>query len=156
MHLYHEFINMMKTLNKELDIVPLLYGSLGLERVTGIDFSPKDIDLLVPQVFLEEKWNDLKDVIEQQGYQMVDLREHEFKKETIKIGIAYIEDLKPFADVDYHNLEVFEDSGARYYLLTLPDYLKVYNKSVLDGYRRTKNNNKDQSKLRMLNRLMND
>ncbi|MCY9191131.1 hypothetical protein MOE79_20725, partial [Bacillus mojavensis] len=39
MKLYSEFINIAKMLNKELDTIPLLYGSLGLEKVTGLDFS---------------------------------------------------------------------------------------------------------------------
>lgn len=50
---------------------------------------------------------------------MVNLHEHEFKKTNTKIGIAYIEDLKPFADIDYNNLEVFEDDGAKYHLQRL-------------------------------------
>lgn len=129
MKLYNEFINIAKTFNKELDIIPLLYGSLGLEKVTGLDFSPEDIDLLIPLIFLEEKWEKLKKVMELHGYKMVDLHEHEFKKTNTKIGIAYIEDLKPFADVDYNNLEVFEDGGAKYHLLTIDDYLKIYKKS---------------------------
>lgn len=92
--------------------------------------------------------------MELQGYKMVDLHEHEFMKTNTKIGIAYIEDLKPFADVDYNNLEVFEDDGAKFHLLTIDDYLKAYNKSFLDGYRRTKKNHKDQSKINILKKLI--
>ncbi|MBY4604031.1 MULTISPECIES: hypothetical protein [Bacillus] len=154
MKLYNEFINIAKTLNKELDIIPLLYGSLGLEKVTGLDFSPEDIDILIPLIFLGEKWEKLKKLMELQGYKMVNLHEHEFRKANTKLGIAYIEDLKPFADVDYNSLEVFEDGGAKYHLLTIEDYLKVYNKSFLDGYRRTKKNHKDQSKINILKKLI--
>ncbi|MDP4525127.1 hypothetical protein [Bacillus halotolerans] len=154
MKLYNEFISIAKTFNKELDTIPLLYGSLGLEKVTGLDFSPEDIDILIPLIFLEEKWGRLKKIMELQGYKMVDLHEHEFRKTNTKVGIAYIEDLKPFADVDYNNLEIFEDGGAKYHLLTIDDYLKVYNKSLLDGYRRTKKNNKDQIKINILNKLI--
>ncbi|ADM37846.1 hypothetical protein BSUW23_09000 [Bacillus spizizenii str. W23] len=50
--------------------------------------------------------------MELQGYKMVDLQEHEFRKTNTKIGIAYIEDLRPFADVDYNTLEIFEYYGA--------------------------------------------
>lgn len=133
MSLYEEFINIAKTLNKELEIIPVLYGSLGLEKATGLDFSPQDIDLLVPLTYLEEKWQSLKYVIEQSGYQLVNLHEHEFRKDRIKIGIAYVEDLKPFADVDHNSLKVVEGHGAVYYSLTVSDFLKVYNKSLLDG-----------------------
>lgn len=45
--------------------------------------------------------------MELQGYKLVDLHEHEFRKTNTKIGIACIEDLKPFADVDYNNLGGF-------------------------------------------------
>lgn len=51
--LYEEFINISKFLTRQLDIVPVLYGSLGLGKVTQMDFSPQDIDILVPLAFLE-------------------------------------------------------------------------------------------------------
>lgn len=152
--LYKEFINISKSLNRQLDIVPVLYGSLGLEKVTQMDFSPQDIDILVPLAFLEEKWEILKDTMEQLDYMLVDLDEHEFMKSDSKIGFAFIEDLVEFAVVDYKSLQVFEDSGAKYYLLTISDYLKVYNKSLQDGYRRTKNNSKDFKKLEILKKLV--
>lgn len=154
MTLYDEFIYIAKTLNKELDIIPVLYGSLGLEKVTKVDFSPQDIDILIPLTFLKEKWDIFKIVIEQLGYELIDIREHEFKKDRIKIGVAFIEDLKQFADVEYNNLEKIDDNGATYYTLSISEYIKVYNKSLLDGYRRTKNNNKDLNKLEILNQMV--
>ncbi|MFX3674735.1 MAG: hypothetical protein ACE3JQ_09840 [Paenisporosarcina sp.] len=153
MALYDEFINIAKALNKELDIVPILYGSLGLEKVTRLDFNPQDIDILVPLIFFKEKWNMLLKVIEELGYELVDLHEHEFRKNETKIGIAFMEDLKQFADIDYESLMIVEDNGAKYHSLTISDYIKVYNKSLLDGYRRSKNN-KDQSKLKILYQLV--
>ena len=51
MTLYDEFIEIAKNLNAELNIIPVLYGSLGLEKVTGVEFSPQDIDILVPLTF---------------------------------------------------------------------------------------------------------
>ncbi|MGW6302625.1 hypothetical protein ACWFQB_28415, partial [Peribacillus butanolivorans] len=80
----------------------------------------------------------LKHTMEQLDYTMVDLNEHEFIKSDIKIGFAFTEDLLEFADVNYKNLKVFQDNGAEYHLLTISDYLKVYNKSLQDGYRRIK------------------
>ncbi|MGP4108611.1 hypothetical protein [Virgibacillus sp. L01] len=154
MTLYDEFIYIAKTLNKELDIIPVLYGSLGLETVTKVDFSPQDIDILIPLTFLEDKWDSFKIVMEQLGYELIDIQEHEFEKDRIRIGVAFIEDLKQFADVEYNNLEKIEANGATYYTLSISEYIKVYNKSLLDGYRRTKNNNKDQNKLEILNQLV--
>ncbi|SFM34648.1 hypothetical protein SAMN04487943_11455 [Gracilibacillus orientalis] len=154
MALFDEFIEIAKTMNDELDIVPVCYGSLGLEKATGVGFDPQDIDILVPLVFLNEKWNLLKKTLEGLGYELIDLHEHEFKRGNIKIGISYYEDLKSFADIDYNDLRKNEYNGATYYTLTISEYLKVYRRSVLDGYRRTKNNNKDQSKIQILNELL--
>lgn len=154
MTLYQKFNHIARSLNKELGIIPVLYGSLGLERVTGMDFHPQDIDILVPLTFLEGKWDLLKSVVESLGYELIDIQEHEFKKGKMKIGIAFKEDLKQFADVDYHHLEKVEDNGAIYYILSISDYQKVYKKSLKDGYRRTKNNNKDQRKLEIIKQLI--
>jgi hypothetical protein len=154
MNLYDEFIEITKSLNKDLNIIPVLYGSLGLEKVTGVEFSPQDIDILVPLTFLEEKWVILKSLLENLGYELIDLHEHEFKKDNVKIGISYYEDLKKFANIDYNTLMKNEDNGATYRTLSISEYLKVYNRSLLDGYRRTKNNNKDQSKIKILNKLL--
>lgn len=149
-YLYEEFISIAKVLNQQLNIVPVLYGSLGLGKVAQVDFSPQDIDILVPLIFLEEQWEMLQQTMEQLGYSLIDLNEHEFQKENIKIGFAYTEDLLDFAAVDYKNLERIEDNEAYYHVLTVADYIKIYRKSFQDGYRRTKNNEKDLRKLEVL------
>ena len=156
MTLYQEFIYIARHLNKSLNITPVLYGSLGLEKATRIAFQPQDIDILVPLTFLEEKWDLLKAKMENLGYELVDLHEHEFMKNEIKVGIAFIEDLKPFANVDYNHLKTIENHGANYHVLSISDYLKVYLKSSLDGYRRTKNNNKDKRKIEILQQLISE
>lgn len=152
--LYQAFKILARNLNETLDIIPVLYGSLGLERATGIDFEPQDIDVLVPLEFLEEKWDMLKSLMESLGYELVDIHEHEFKKQNIKVGIAFIEDLKQFADIDYNHLEKVEDKGASYFILSIPDYLKVYKKSLIDGYRQSKKNKQDKKKIEILEDLI--
>lgn len=153
LYLYKEFICISRLFNQKLDIVPVLYGSLGLGRITGIDFSPQDIDILVPLTYLEEKWQLLQETMEQLGYMLVNLQEHEFIKNDIKVGFAFMEDLLVFAEVDYTSLNVFEDTDSQYYFLNISDYIKVYSKSLQDGYRRTKNNNKDLNKIDILNKM---
>ena len=149
-YLYEEFIRICKTLNGQLQITPVLYGSLGLGKVAQTDFLPQDIDILVPRVYLEERWDELLEIMGQLGYSLADLREHEFSNGETQIGFAFAEDLKRFADVAYQELETVEESGAAYHVLTAGDYLKVYTKSAQDGYRRTKNNQKDLEKLEYL------
>ncbi|PZE20642.1 hypothetical protein [Paenibacillus xerothermodurans] len=71
---------------------------------TGIDLKPKDIDVLVPLEYLQEKWDFFRQTVEKMGYTLVDLREHEFRKEGFKLAFAFIEDLADFAGVDYKRL----------------------------------------------------
>ncbi|TWT02528.1 hypothetical protein [Planomicrobium sp. CPCC 101079] len=152
--LYGEFLTICKLLNCQLGIVPVLYGSLGLTKAAKIDFSPQDIDVLVPVVFLQEKWEILKAFMEQQDYSLIDLTEHEFQKADVKLGFSFTEDLKDFAGVDDKKLEAVVEEGAYYYQLSPGAYLKVYRHSSRDGYRRTKNNDKDLEKLEVLKVLI--
>ncbi|TYR80447.1 hypothetical protein FZC66_08670 [Priestia megaterium] len=152
--LYIEFLEVAKSLNKNLNVVPVLYGSLGLEILTGRDFVPQDVDILVPLEFIKEKWGVLKDMMENLGYTFVDLHEHEFRKENIKVAFSYIEDLQIFAQVNYADLKRVEYEGAAYQLLHLEDYVKVYTQSLKDSYRRNKNNSKDQKKLEIIYNLL--
>lgn len=151
--LYQEFIAISQFLNRHLHITPVLYGSLGLTKVTNINFSPQDIDILIPCIFLQEKWGLLKQAMKEQGYSLINLAEHEFQKRNIKIGFSFIEDLENFAGIDYKKLELLSEDEAMYYRLSLTDYMKVYQKSSQDGYRRTRNNHKDREKLEILNKL---
>lgn len=152
--LYDEFLYISEHLNRELEIIPVLYGSLGLEIISDIDFSPQDIDILIPLEYIDKKWIVFKNVIEKIGYKMIDLHEHEFIKNDIKIAFAYVEDLKDFAGVDHKNLKIVDFKGARYKKLSLEDYLKVYKKSLNDGYRRIKKNNKDLIKIQKIQELL--
>lgn len=152
--LYEEFIRICKVLNQSLGIKPVLYGSLGLSETTGNDFSPQDIDILVPLAFLNERWDVLSEIMGQLGYELTDLREHEFNNGETAIGFSYIEDLKNFAAIDYLELKQVEEDGAAYYGLTAEDYFNVYTKSAEDGYRRTKNNQKDLRKIESIQKIM--
>ncbi|MEK4668062.1 hypothetical protein [Niallia sp. FSL R7-0271] len=148
--LYQEFLYIGKALNKNLGITPVLYGSLGLEVVTGINFNPQDIDIVVPISYIEEKWPLLKEMMEKLSYELTDLHEHKFEKNGFEIGFAYEEDLPHFAGVAYNLLEMKVEAEARFKVLSVKDFLAVYRKSSKDSYRKTKNNNKDLKKIAIL------
>jgi len=151
--LYNEFLIIAKELNS-IDIIPVLYGSLWLSKLLKIDLKPQDIDILIPEKFLKTDWNILKYFIEKLWYKLVDLHEHEFKKNSIKIAFASQEDLTPFANVDYNKLEIFESDISTYKKLSLQDYFKVYTKSSKDSYRKDKNNWKDKSKIDIIKKYL--
>lgn len=59
-----DFLIIANELNARLNIIPLLFGSLGLEQRLGIDLNAEDIDVLVPEEYLNEKWQSIVSVME--------------------------------------------------------------------------------------------
>ncbi len=139
-----EFIHIARLLNNELNIVPLLYGSLGLEQRLNKNLNADDIDILIPEIFLNEKWDSLTALMNGDGYTLYDLREHAFEKSGVSAAFAAIESLTPFAGIDLKQIPIIEEDRARYYLLNLSDYLKVYSSSAKDGYRENVKNKRDE------------
>ena len=136
-------------------ITPLLYGSLGLEVLTNTDLSADDIDILIPEIFVNgTRWNKFKNVLEIMGYVLIDEDEHTFRKDNIDYSYASIENLKEFADIDVSGIKEYTKNNTKYYLLSLKQYLKVYQKSSLDGYRMNKKEKKDNDKIKFINKCL--
>ncbi len=145
------FMHIAGLLNEKLNIVPLLFGSLGLEQRLNKNLNADDIDVLIPGIFLNEKWGSIVDLMSGAGYTLYDLHEHAFEKSDLSIAFAAIESLTPFAGVDLKHIPVIEEAGVNYYLLDLCDYLKVYTASAKDGYRRNIKNKRDEQKIELIN-----
>jgi len=131
-------------------IVPLLYGSLGLEYLTGDVLDADDIDILVPRVFITDRWQEFKAVLEEHGYVLVDEHEHTFVRDGVVYSYADIEDLESFAGISTEDIEMHKADGVRFLLLSLEQYLAVYQKSSKDGYRVNVRQKKDADKIRFI------
>jgi hypothetical protein len=147
---YKEFLRIAEHLNFELNIIPVLYGSLGLSRIIQKDLNSKDIDILVPQKYITTDWKKLARTLLKINYQLVDEKEHEFVCRDNKIGIAFEEDLFPYAKVDHEELKIISDNGIRYKMLDINQYKKIYEASRKDLYRLRDNNKKDLEKIKLI------
>ena len=148
---YLNFLKMAKLLNDKFNIQPLLYGSLGLEVVTEANLNADDVDVLVPEIFIKSKWNDFRQCLESQGYKMIDLHEHTFENGNIHFSFASIESLETFANIKLSEIKTQTRNKVNYKLLTLKQYLKVYEASSKDSYRKRINKNtKDESKIEFI------
>ena len=147
---FNLFLENARFLSDKFDIVPLLYGSLGLEYLTGDDLGADDIDILVPRVFITERWHEFKALLEAQGYVLVDEHEHTFVRDGVAYSYADIEDLEYFAGINTEAIEMREVDGVRFLLLSLEQYLAVYKKSSKDGYRVNVRQKKDADKIRFI------
>ena len=147
---FNLFLENARFLSDKFDIVPLLYGSLGLEYLTGEALGVDDIDILVPRVFITERWHEFKALLEAQGYVLVDEHEHTFVHDSVAYSYADIEDLEAFAGISIEDIEMYETDGVRFLLLSLEQYLAVYQKSSKDGYRVKVRQKKDADKIRFI------
>ena len=142
------FLNNSKELQNKFTFNPLLYGSLGLEVLTGQNFNSDDIDILIPELFLKgEKWEDFKSYLEQLGYVMIDAHEHTFIKDRTKYSYASIEELEKFAGISQSEISERINSNIHYKILNLKQYLTVYEASSKDGYRHNKKEYADLKKI---------
>ena len=147
---FNLFLENARLLSEKLGIVPLLYGSLGLEYLTGDDLGVDDIDILVPRVFITERWHEFKELLEAQGYALTDEHEHTFMRDGVAYSYADIEDLESFAGINTEDIEMRETDGVRFLLLSLEQYLAVYKQSSKDGYRVNIRQKKDADKIRFI------
>ncbi|MBQ7788496.1 MAG: hypothetical protein IJ398_02450 [Clostridia bacterium] len=147
---FNLFLENARLLSDKFGIVPLLYGSLGLEYLTGDDLSADDIDILVPREFITERWNEFKAILEVQGYVLADEHEHTFVRDGVAYSYADIEDLESFAGIRMKDIEMREADGVSFLMLSLEQYLAVYKKSSKDGYRVNVRQKKDADKIRFI------
>ena len=147
---FNLFLENARFLSDKFSMVPLLYGSLGLEYLTGDVLDADDIDILVPHVFITDRWQEFKAVLEEHGYVLVDEHEHTSARDGVAYSYADIEDLESFAGIRMKDIEMREADGVRFLLLSLEQYLAVYQKSSKDGYRVNVRQKKDADKIRFI------
>ena len=148
------FFENARLMQESLGIVPLMYGSLGLEYLTGQSLSADDIDILIPGIYVGEKWDALKFFLQTHGYTLIDEHEHEFEKVGVHYAYARIEELESFAGICPTDITQRDEDGVRFLLLSLEQYLRVYTASAKDGYRINTRNKKDHEKIRLINTLI--
>ncbi|GAA0596565.1 hypothetical protein GCM10009001_10870 [Virgibacillus siamensis] len=157
-HKFSEFLKIARRLN-EIQITPLLMGSVGLEIVTGENWDAQDLDIHVPgdergwkapaEKAISE-WNCVVAIMNSLKYRLVDLHEHQFIKSGLSVEFGIIDTLPSFAGVLLEDLEIHKKKDVNFYLLTLNQYLHVYEASFKDSYRAENNNYKDFHKIEYL------
>lgn len=148
------FFENAKMLTHSLGIVPVMYGSLGLEYITEENLFADDIDILIPEIFLNEKWQCFKKFLENNGYTLVDEHEHTFEKNGISVSYASAEELETFAGISLFDIAVHIKDGVKFKVLSPEQYLKVYNASSKDGYRINVRKKKDNEKIDFIKNIL--
>ena len=129
------FFTNARLLNEAFSIIPLMYGSLGLEYLTGRSMDAEDIDILIPGEFITQRWDAFKSLLEKNGYMLIDEHEHTFEKDGIHYAYACIEELESFAGIRLSDISQRTNEKTPFLLLSLEQYLHVYIASSKGGYR---------------------
>lgn len=150
------FIENTKLLYDKYKIIPLLYGSLGLEYITNENLCSDDIDILIPKVYLNELWDEFKNYLISNDYILYDEKEHSFVKNDVSYSYASIEELENFVDISINDIKQVNVGEISFKILSLKQYLKVYQTSIKDGYRVNIRQKKDNEKIELIkNKLKN-
>lgn len=140
-------------------IDPILYGSLGVSYYIG-QYKPNfgDIDLLVPDSWLESDWTKMQQILASLGFSLLDEHEHEFidankqrvqfAKESVLIRDNILNTLKEIITVPI--------DGIKIRILTAYEFKKAYEFSIKDGYRRDTGRKDDARVITLLNEYLGD
>ena len=148
------FFENAKLIRDRLGITPLMYGSLGLEYITGENLNADDVDILIPEEFISERWNEFKDFLTGEGYVLTDEHEHTFLKDGVSLSYASVEELESFAEIKTADIKQLNCKGVSFMVLSLKQYLKVYLTSVNDGYRINVRQKKDREKIAFIEKCL--
>lgn len=137
-----EFLVKILEILKVLNIKPVIYGSFGVATYLG-DFKDfEDIDILIEDEFINEKWGEFRKLFELNGFNLINEKEHEFEFEGKKVGFASRDILiRDQIIFDYSELVQYKNLDA--FTLTPQGFLKAYKFSVKDGYRINTRGKKD-------------
>jgi hypothetical protein len=141
------FLEVVKKLNEKFNLTPILSGSFGLNKVIGSSFECSDIDFLVPGKFVTSNWQELFDAMTEIGFELVDLSEHEFSREAVKVAFAGEEDLGQFSGINNTSLGKVEEDGSMYRQFSANQILALYEASLQDSYRQKKKQGADKEKI---------
>lgn len=140
----------------ENKIDSILYGSLGVSIYLGKFKEVNDIDLLVEDVYLNDKWSDLIEIMKDNSFELIDSREHEFiNKQDLKIAFAKKSILTkdnicdPQKDIQTHN-----NNGILIKTLTKQAFINAYTFSSKDGYRKEKRGKNDLDIVKRLKEII--
>ncbi len=151
---FEVFLKVAEELNRSLDIIPILYGSLGLYKIIGEYGECNDIDILVPDEFVNGKWNELINLMKKTGFELKDEYEHKFICDSEIVAFGKQDDLTKRIGLDPDNLKVSKVGGAKFKELSVEDYLFAYKLILRDSSRQEKKGKADQEKIAMIQKYL--
>jgi len=149
------FLKIAEKLN-EIGSTPILYGSLGLYKILNSEKPTNDIDILIEDKYIISEWVKLIQLMLILGYELKDEDEHEFIKDGQSVAFAKQSDLLEMNNISPDSLLVSTNNNVKYRELSVNQYLTCYKTVYKDEYRRKKNNNADEDKIKLIEDFLNN
>ena len=151
---FEVFLEVARKLNDFFNVIPILYGSLGLYKIIGEYSECSDIDILIPDEFVNERWDELIDLMEKMGFKLKDEHEHEFIRGSEIVAFAKQDDLIKRIELDPNKLIVSNINNIKFKELLIKNYLSVYRLMLRDDYRQKKRKKADQEKIDLIEKYI--
>lgn len=147
---FEVFLEIARTLNESLGIIPIIFGSLGLNRVIGEFKKANDIDILLPDDFVNGKFAELDQTMIRLGFQFnkkiktaLD-HEYEFVREGDMVSFGPEEEWLNLLKTSREELNVSEVVGVNFKEFSAKQYLKIYQILALIPERQKKGKEDDK------------
>lgn len=72
---------------------------------SGEAISANDIDVLLPETWLSERWSAFQTLLQAEDWRLIDAREHTFEKHGVHCSFAALEELETFAGIPISEIE---------------------------------------------------
>jgi len=151
---FEVFLEVARKLNDFFNVIPILYGSLGLYKIIGEYSECSDIDILIPDEFVNERWDELIDLMEKMGFKLKDEHEHEFIRGSEIVAFAKQDNLIKRIELDPNKLIVSNIINIKFKELLIKNYLSVYRLMLRDDYRQKKRKKADQEKIDLIEKYI--
>ncbi len=148
------FLKIAKNLNCFLNITPIVYGSLGLYRIIGEHGRCEDIDILIPNEFVNERWNELIEVMERMGFKLGNEDKREFMCDSGAIAFLEQNDLIRRINLYPDTLIAHSINNIKFKELSIENYLAAYKFMVQDEHREKEKKKSDQEKADLIEKFI--
>ncbi len=150
-HKFETFLEVAGNLNKKFNVVPVLFGSLGLYKLIGDSGkNANDIDFLIPKEFINERWKEFSNFVESFGFRLENEKEHGFSRDGYIIAFGDEMDLFDDFGLKTEKLLDSEIKGVKFKELTPKQYFLCYQLMLRDNYRQEKRGDADKEKIKLI------
>jgi len=151
------FLKIAKELNKQFNVKPVLFGSLGIYRsINKMGQKTNDVDILLPEKYFNEKSEKLELMMNKLGFvrKRKGKKSFDFILKNQIISFSKPNDLVRVIKSKLNDLKETRKSGAVFKEVLPLQYLSFYEYLLKNTYRQKKRKGADRKKIEMIKKYL--